>query len=55
MLKTGRKAQVRNKIKLGKKKVFPCEGENDLAEHCLLMERKFWGLQTSCVSLTNLL
>ena len=25
-------------------KFFPCEGENDLAEHCLLMERKFFGL-----------
>jgi hypothetical protein len=23
---------------------LPCEGENDLAEHCLLVERKFWGL-----------
>jgi len=25
-------------------KFFPCEGENDLAEHCLLMERKFLDL-----------
>jgi len=25
-------------------KFFPCEGENDLTEHCLLMERKFLGL-----------
>jgi len=24
--------------------VHPCEAENDLAEHCRLMERKFWGL-----------
>jgi len=27
-----------------KKQDFPCEGENDLAEHCLLMERNFLGL-----------
>jgi hypothetical protein len=38
------------KTKLGRKQVLPCEAENDLAEHCLLMEKK-----TSCVSLTNLL
>jgi len=31
------------KTKLGKKQVLPCEAENDLAEHCLLMERKFFG------------
>jgi len=45
------------KTKLGKKQVLPCEAENDLAEHCLLMERKFFGFtwQTSCVLLTNLL
>jgi len=45
------------KPKLGRKQVLPCEAENDVAEHCLLMERKFSGLtqQTSCVSLTNLL
>jgi len=30
--------------KLGRKQVLPCEAENDLAEHCLLMERKFFGL-----------
>ena len=29
------------KTKLGRKQVLPCEAENDLAEHCLLMERKF--------------
>ena len=29
---------------MGRKQVFPGEGENDLAEHCLLMERKFLGL-----------
>jgi hypothetical protein len=28
------------KTKLGKKQVLPCEAENDLAEHCLLMKRK---------------
>jgi hypothetical protein len=30
--------------KLGRKKVLPCEAENDLAECCLLVERKFCGL-----------
>jgi hypothetical protein len=30
------------KTKLGKKHVLPCEVENDLAEHCLLKERKFF-------------
>ena len=29
------------KTKLGRKRVLPCEVENDLAEHCLLKERKF--------------
>jgi len=29
---------------LGKKQVFPCEGENDLTEHSLLMERKILSL-----------
>jgi len=33
-----------NKTKLDRKQVFPCERENDLAEHCLLMERKFLSL-----------
>jgi hypothetical protein len=32
------------KTKLGRKQVLPCEAKNDLAEHCLLMERKFLGL-----------
>ena len=32
------------KTKLGRKQVLPCEVENDLAEHCLLMEKKFFGL-----------
>ena len=32
------------KTKLGMKQVLRCEAENDLAEHCLLMERKFFGL-----------
>ena len=32
-----------NKTKLGKKQVFACEGEYDLAEHCLLKKRKFLG------------
>jgi hypothetical protein len=32
------------KTKLGRKQVLPCETENDLAEHCFLMERKFFGL-----------
>ena len=26
---------------MGRKQIFPYEGENDLAEHCLLMKRKF--------------
>jgi hypothetical protein len=30
--------------KLGMKQVLRCEAENDLAEHCLLMEKKFLGL-----------
>jgi len=30
------------KTKLGRKQVLPCEAQNDLAEHCLLMERKFF-------------
>ena len=29
--------------------VFPCEGENDLAENCLLMERKFVGLTMAVI------
>jgi hypothetical protein len=31
------------KTKLGRKQVLRCEAENNLAEHCLLMEKKvFW-------------
>jgi hypothetical protein len=29
------------KTKLGRKQVLLCEAENDLADHCLFMERKF--------------
>jgi hypothetical protein len=32
------------KTKLGRKHILPCEAENDLAEHCLLMERNTFGL-----------
>jgi len=32
------------KTKLGRKQVLPCEAENDLAEHCPLMERKIFSL-----------
>ena len=32
------------KTKLGRKQVLPCEAENDLAEHCLLIERKIFDL-----------
>jgi hypothetical protein len=42
--------------KLCRKQLLPCEAENDLAEHCLLMERKFIGLTMADVMcLTNLL
>jgi hypothetical protein len=34
---------------MGRKQVFPGEGENDLAEHCLLVERKFLGLTVADV------
>jgi len=37
------------KTKLGRKQVLPYEPENDLAEHCLLMERKFFGLTVAGV------
>jgi len=30
--------------KLSRKQVLPCESENDLAEYCLLLERKFFDL-----------
>ena len=29
------------KTKLGRKKILPCEAENDLTEYCLLLEGKF--------------
>ena len=48
MLKTGRKAQVKKKKK-DRRQVLPCEAESDLAEHCLLMERKFFGLTVADV------
>jgi hypothetical protein len=32
------------KTKLGRKQVPPCEAETYVAEHCLLMEGKFFGL-----------
>jgi hypothetical protein len=32
------------KTKVSRKQVLPCEAENYLAEHCLLLERKFFGL-----------
>jgi len=32
------------KTKLGRKQIHPCEAENDLAERCRWMERKFLGL-----------
>jgi hypothetical protein len=44
MLRNGRNAQVKQKTKLGRKHVFPCEVENYLAEHSLVMQRKFFGL-----------
>ena len=37
------------KTKLGRKQVLPCEAENDLAEHCLLIERKVLGLTVADV------
>ena len=39
------------KTKLGRKQVLPCEAESDLAEHCLLMDRKFFGLTIADVIL----
>jgi len=32
------------KTKLGRRQFLPCEAESYLAEHCLLMERKIFGL-----------
>jgi hypothetical protein len=37
------------KTKVGRKPVLPCQVESDLAEHCLLMERKFFGLRVAVV------
>jgi hypothetical protein len=37
------------KTKLGRKQVLPCEAENCPAEHCLLMERKLFGLTVTDV------
>jgi hypothetical protein len=37
------------KTKLDRKEILPCEAESDLAEHCLLMERKFFGLTVADV------
>jgi hypothetical protein len=37
------------KTKLGRKQVLPCEAENDLAERCLLVERKFFALTVTNV------
>jgi len=39
------------KTKLDRKQVLPCEAENDLAEYCLLMERKFFGLTMADIRL----
>ena len=50
MLKTGSKAEVKQYNKLCRKQVFPCEGDNDLAEHYLLMERKFL-----CLTMTDVM
>jgi hypothetical protein len=45
MLKPGKNSSAEAiKTKLGRKQVLPCETENDLAEHCLFMERKCFGL-----------
>jgi hypothetical protein len=45
MLKEGQKSSSETvKTKLGRKQVPPCEAENYLAEHYLLMERKFFDL-----------
>jgi hypothetical protein len=41
---------------VGRKQVLPWKAENDMAERCLLLERKFFGLTIADVmlSLTNL-
>jgi hypothetical protein len=38
------------KTKLVRKQVLLCEAENDLAEHCLLIERKFFSLTMADVT-----
>jgi len=38
------------KTKLGRKQVLLCEAENVVAEHCLLMERTFFGLTLADVT-----
>ena len=51
-VKDGQKSSSKTvKTKLGRKQVPPCEAENYLAEHCLLMERKFFGLTMTEVML----
>ena len=37
------------KTKLGRKQVLPCDAESDLTQHCLLMERKLFGLTVADV------
>jgi len=37
------------KTKLGRKQILPCEVENDLAQHCRLMERKIFDLTVADV------
>ena len=45
------------KTKQGRKQVLPCEVENNLAEHCRLIERMLFGLKMaeSCISPNYLL
>jgi hypothetical protein len=40
---------LKDKKQLGRKQVLRCEAEYDLAEHCLLMERDFFGLTVADV------
>jgi len=37
------------KTKLGREQVLPCEVENDLVQHCVLMERKIFDLTVADV------
>jgi hypothetical protein len=46
--------EIKTKLR-GRKQVLPREAKKDLAEYCLLLERKFFGLKMADVSLTNLL